>query len=222
MFRFLFNSKFGFVTKEQKEEVEKMSQRRDLRQGIELPPVQQYPAVMTQGAVQSDPLQVLAGRFRDGDAEAFGQLHDAIAPGLIAFLTPRCRRELSADDLAQDVWTKAWKSRERFQDGHFRGWLFTIARNLLKDEYRKKRTSDLPEDFDPAEEATHSDSDGLDSLRDCLEKAESIFVAVVRDHLAGLSTDEIAERHDIKTATVYTRFDRGKKQLADCIQQKIA
>ena len=167
--------------------------------------------------------QEWAKRFRDGDREAFRQLHAQYAAGLLAFLRARCGGALDPDELGQDVWLRVWHARQQFQDGNFRAWLFQIARHRLTDEYRRhggRRASQLAEEFDVAA-ATEHDDGSLHALRDCLQAVGGDFVAVLRQRLEGVPDQSIAEQMQISVSTVYTRADRGKKALRDCIESKL-
>ena len=176
---------------------------------------------MQNEATQPDPFHSLAVRFRAGDPQAYQDLHDKLAKGLLLFLASRCRPGVNAEDLSQDVWLHVWKKRETFQDKHFKGWLYTIARRRLIDIHRKHSTVPLPEDFDPAASIVHSNSDAIDTMQDCLKQMDGAFVAVIKAHLSGMTTEDIASQHDIKSGTVYTRIDRGKKQLRECVEKKL-
>ena len=49
------------------------------------------------------------------------------------------RDETEAEDIAQNVFVQAWKSAPRYQaTAKFSTWLFTIARNLCLNEFRRR------------------------------------------------------------------------------------
>ena len=54
-----------------------------------------------------------------------------------------------------------------------------------------------------------------------METVGGDFVEVLRRRLNGVSNQEIAEQMGISVNTVYTRADRGKKALKDCIERKL-
>lgn len=167
--------------------------------------------------------QELAKRFREGDREAFRQLHAHHAAGLMTFLRARCAGAIDADELGQEVWLRVWRARHQFQQGNFRAWLFQIARHRLTDEYRKhsgKTPHQLAEEFDVMA-SLDEDHDSLNALRECLQSVGGEFVEVLRCRLQGCSDQVIAERMNISIGTVYTRADRGKKALRECIEAKL-
>ena len=73
-----------------------------------------------------------------GDDRAFDELYNRHSRRLMGFLF----RQLGADgeraaDLMQDVFMRVWSKREMYKpEGEFLTWLFSIAYNLLKNEYR--------------------------------------------------------------------------------------
>ena len=52
--------------------------------------------------------------------------------------------------------------------------------------------------------AMEHDDDSLHALRDCLQVVGGDFVAVLRQRLAGVSDQSIAEQMQISVSTVYT------------------
>ncbi len=168
-----------------------------------------------------DPDLARIGRLREGDLRAFEELYQRHAGGLLAFLERRCQGRLNANDVAQEVWLRVWRTRITVADGHFRGWLFMIARNLLKDEYGRKLPALLSNEFDAVEQIPHRNGETLEVLQDCLQSLGGEFIAAVRDDTSGLSTAEIATKYGISDATVYTRLSRGRTELRDCVKRKL-
>ena len=59
-----------------------------------------------------------------------------------------------AEDVVQDTFVKAWKSRWRVRDSaKLPAWLSTIARHRARDLARKRKPEPLPEDFEANEMA---------------------------------------------------------------------
>lgn len=169
-------------------------------------------------------LSELALRFQQGDQEAFRQLYSSIDPDLRAFIRSRCWGS-DGDDMVQQTWLKAWASRTGFENQHIRGWLFQIARNLLIDHYRqhsrKKQKSLGEKQIEGMAQVREEQSSRIEALRDCLQTLGGDFVAVLKLRLAEVSTEEIAQQLNISANTVYTRAQRGQKQLKDCIERKL-
>lgn len=80
-------------------------------------------------------------RVRGGDADAFREIvnaHQGRVIGTIArMLGPDCHE---AEDLAQQVFLRIWKSAPRYEPAaKFTTWLFTITRNLVFNESRRRQ-----------------------------------------------------------------------------------
>ncbi len=76
-------------------------------------------------------------------AAVMRQLHDEHAGALWAFclhLTGNDRAH--AEDVAQETLLRAWRNAAVLEEsrGSVRSWLFTVARNIVIDEWRSKRT----------------------------------------------------------------------------------
>jgi RNA polymerase sigma-70 factor, ECF subfamily len=83
----------------------------------------------------------LVNRFQAGDQEAFAVLYRRYHPRVLAFLVQRVRDQHLAEDLAADTFTRALGALPELQvHGELDGWLFTIARNLMTDHFRRSET----------------------------------------------------------------------------------
>jgi RNA polymerase sigma-70 factor (ECF subfamily) len=99
---------------------------------------------MSEKPIDSD----LVARARAGDREAFGELYQRYFDPIFRYLCVRVDRAEDAEDLAETVFLRAYRSLHRYRE---RGWplsafLYQVARNALVDHYRKRpRESDLAE-----------------------------------------------------------------------------
>lgn len=81
----------------------------------------------------------LVKKYRNGDLSAMETLvnrHRAPLFGYILNMT--CDRTF-ADDVFQEVWIRAIKKLDSYQQDNFPGWLMRIARNYVIDQARKKK-----------------------------------------------------------------------------------
>ena len=80
-----------------------------------------------------------------GDAEAFAELYEHLAPALATWARLRTRgggaAQLDPFDLVQEVWLRAWRQLEAFEADRvpFRPWLFRVAKNVLLEAHRAAR-----------------------------------------------------------------------------------
>jgi RNA polymerase sigma-70 factor (ECF subfamily) len=72
------------------------------------------------------------------DDRAFDELYHRHARRVMGFIMRQLSDSDRAADLVQDAFLRLWSSRERYiADKCFSTWLFSIAYNLLKNEYRR-------------------------------------------------------------------------------------
>ena len=126
-----------------------------------------------------------------------------------------------AEDVVQDTFRSAWKSRRRFDPARNpRAWLATILRRRVADRWRRKSVSEAPvldanievsvEDADPFDQGF---SDEVQMALDQLprELRETLLLVVV----AELTHQEAADLLNIPLGTVLSRVSRSRKKLRD-------
>ena len=137
-------------------------------------------------------------------------------------------RHDEAEDLAQDVFLKLFKSLGTFdRRANFSTWLISVSRNLCIDHYRSMRrehdvvTHDV--DTSTLAQASAIDSpqvmlerrDRVSLLRAALDRlTPSLRTAVMLRDIQELSYQEIAERLRVPEGTVKSRINRGRTELA--------
>jgi RNA polymerase sigma-70 factor (ECF subfamily) len=106
-------------------------------------------------AIQSD-LELML-RIRDGDAASFEVLLVRYRVPLVSFLHRMVRDQALAEDLAQEVFLRVYKARDRYQpDARFTTWLYRIATNLALNAIRDRK--------DKVSETVGGESDGEPAL----------------------------------------------------------
>lgn len=82
-----------------------------------------------------------------GEEAAFGQIYDLYFDKLYRFVFYRVNHQETAEDLVAETFIRVWnKIREVSDAAAFNGWVYQIARNLVIDHYRtRKSTVDLVE-----------------------------------------------------------------------------
>jgi RNA polymerase sigma-70 factor (ECF subfamily) len=137
-------------------------------------------------------------------------------------------RHDKAEDLAQDVFLKLFKSLKTFdRRANFSTWLISVSRNLCIDHYRSMRrehdvvTHDVDASTIPKASATDSPlvllerRDRVSLLRAALDRlAPALRTAVMLRDIRELSYQEIAERLGVPEGTVKSRINRGRTELA--------
>lgn len=78
-------------------------------------------------------------RVRDGDTAAFEQLVNMHQRAVIGTVTRMLNNVDDAHDVAQQVFVRVWRSAARYEpSAKFTTWLFTIMRNLVFNELRRR------------------------------------------------------------------------------------
>ena len=123
-----------------------------------------------------------------------------------------------AEDLVQDTYRSAWKSRRAFEPGRGeRAWLVAILRRRAVDRWRRRPPTTLP--FEDWMEAISQIQDPLrDEYTDQMQRAlgrlpkelrESLLLVVVGE----LTHQEAADLLGVPLGTVLSRVSRGRKRL---------
>ena len=79
-------------------------------------------------------------RVQQGDLVALQELIEAHQARVIGTIAKMLGGELEAEDLAQQVFIRVWKSAPRYEPtAKFTTWLFKITRNLVFNELRRRQ-----------------------------------------------------------------------------------
>ena len=89
-------------------------------------------------------LAALVNQARAGNRSALTQLADQFHQEIFRMVFYRTRSRVDAEDITQDVFLKAFQKISSVKEAaKFRGWLFSIALNRVRDFQRKKRFRSL-------------------------------------------------------------------------------
>ena len=157
---------------------------------------------------ETDPeieVRSLVVRSQKGDANAFGQLYDRFLPEIVRYLTYRVGNPDTAEDLAQQVFLKAWQAIPRYEDRGvpFKAWLYRMAHNQMVDHHRTRRpTTDL-EGIDIAEEP---------------EAEQRVLVQEVQTHLRA-ALERLSEDH---RQVLVLRFllEKSAREVGEIMERK--
>lgn len=79
-------------------------------------------------------------RYANGDADAFTEVYDAIAPRLLRYLRKATRDEAATEDLMQQIFLQMHRARGTFIPGaSVMPWTLAIAKRLMIDRARRRR-----------------------------------------------------------------------------------
>jgi len=143
-------------------------------------------------------------------ADVFARHHQDVYRYLVRMTG---RRDV-ADDLAQDVFLRVVRALANGGPvGHERGWIFSIARNLLADRHRdrQRQVPVADEAAEPAREGTQALAFGLtQSLARLADGDREVFLL---KEVGGLSYQEIADMCGCSVDAVRARLRRTRVAL---------
>jgi len=180
----------------------------------------------------------LVRRAQDGEKEAFEVLVTKHHGRVFAVAGGILRNREDVEDIAQQVFLKAYFSLKRFdQRSAFSTWLYKITVNECWDLLRKKKVrplvfeSELNEEqahaYQSTEQSTEYAGDVSDQLEtrqqleqwlDCLEERDRTML--VLKEVQGFTVEEIAEIMGINGNTVKVRLFRARQKIAERIRRK--
>lgn len=170
-----------------------------------------------------------------GDAAAFAELYDRLAPMVLVRLRRRCADEDVVVDVLQEAFSATWRAAGTWDGrGEVAAWVWTIAARRLVDAFRRRAVRDRVASVahhgldelehlharsgtrawvaSPEEDAVNATLDGpLAAAVDGLSpELRAVLQATVLD---GLSTREAAVLLGVPEGTVKTRAMRARAQL---------
>lgn len=168
----------------------------------------------------------LIRRSQQGDGEAFGVLIERFKGKVFSLAYGFTRDRTAADDLAQEVFIKAYFSLPRFKArSEFGTWLYRIAVNHAKDFLRKNRSRQKDISIDEiGENRLAAGEKSQEDLRSVEERRATVLAAVERlpekyrvvltlRDIEGMSYEDIARILDLSPGTVDSRLHRARQKL---------
>ena len=161
----------------------------------------------------------------DGRSEQLRALHDEHAPALWRYVVWLCGDRELAEDVVQETLLRAWRRPiELDSDGaSARAWLFTVARNLVIDEFRSARSRHESAAMVPDRVIADQTDSVLDAwlVSDALAQLSPEHRAVVvHAYYRGLSIAAIARILDIPEGTVKSRLHYALRAMRLALQER--
>lgn len=172
-----------------------------------------------------DPDRALVEAAAGGSREAFDELVRRHQAAIITLARVLTSGRGDPEDLAQDVFVRAWRSLRSFRgESTFRTWLHRIAINVIRtSQSRQGRLMRLFATRDREEAAPEqvSEDEPVDTTlarRQLIDRAlatlpDDLRVAVTLRDLQGLDYKEIASALDVPIGTVESRIFRARQKL---------
>lgn len=164
----------------------------------------------------------------DRDLEAFEALFRHYGPRIKAYMASLTRDGSLSEELMQETMIAVWNKAAQFdhQRGNASTWIFSIARNLRIDAYRKNRRPDfdpndpafVPDDTPPAD-AAFEEQQEAERLRSAMavlppEQLELLRLSFFNE----CSHSSIAERLNLPLGTVKSRIRLAFSKLRAALE----
>jgi RNA polymerase sigma-70 factor (ECF subfamily) len=171
---------------------------------------------------------------QQGDKEAFSVLVRNYQNKVFGLAINIVRNHETADDLAQEIFIKAYQALPRFRfQSEFSTWLYQISINHIRDHLRKHkkekndlRLDEIPEISGEEKEASEQLANRQEEeyrkrlLREKLEEMPEKYrlILSLRD-IQGLSYEEISKMLKLSAGTVDSRLHRARRLLRKKLAQ---
>lgn len=143
---------------------------------------------------------------------------------LMSFAVQLTRNREEAEDLLQDTTLKVLDNEAKYTENtNFKGWVFTIMRNIFINNYRRQarcatvvdQTQDLYH-LNLAQDSGLDTPDGSYATREISEVINSFsdgYRVPFTTHVAGYKYSEIAEKMNLPVGTVKSRIFFARQRL---------
>lgn len=166
-----------------------------------------------------------------GEGGAFTALHAAHAGRVRAYLLRSGLTSADADDLAQEVFLRAFRSLATYdaERGPFAAWLGAVARNVVRRHWSRRSRGELfdpelAEEMFPADEDPASSPEAMEEIEAiglCVDALPSALARLVRlRYVDGRTTRGVAEAAGMPESTVRARLAEARDLLARCLREK--
>ncbi len=191
----------------------------------------------------ADPDVQLMMQVISGDESAFEDLVKRYQDRLIGFFYHLIRDRTTAEDMAQEVFMRVYKARERYTArARFSTWLFRIAHNLASNQKRglaRRREIPLSGSADPDDSVRREQEflteksalmptrqidskETQDIVRNALDSLnERQKTAVLLHKFEGMSYQDIGEIMDLNIVAVKSLLSRARGNLKEVLERHL-
>lgn len=182
------------------------------------------------GLPKVDPDADILSDLARGQSSALGALMDRHLKAIKSTAHSMLGDEMMAEDIAQEVFLRAWKHAPNWQPGQakFSTWLHRVTRNLCYDRLRKRKEiypDTMPDIASDSPEASQvlQDHQNHSAQKSKIEQAlanlpERQRMAITLCHYQELSQIEAADIMDVGVQAYESLLARARKNLKDQLQ----
>ena len=173
--------------------------------------------------------QELLAKLAEGDENAFEILYLTYSPKIYSKILQLVKQVSIAEEILQDVFLKIWEKRETLDNQKsFRSFLYTIAKNLVVDLFRRAaldrqmleqfivENTALYDPFDNNSSDLESKTIVQKALDTLSPQRKKIYTLI---KLEGKSYDEVAELLNISTSTINDHVVKATKAMRSYFEQ---
>jgi RNA polymerase sigma-70 factor, ECF subfamily len=177
-------------------------------------------------------------RVKQGDIAAFEELVETHQHRVVGTVAKMIGDENEAEDVAQQVFVRVWRSAVRYEPtAKFTTWLFTITRNLVFNELRRRKrhtasSLDQPRHEDDerviqvvdtsvkAPSSALLDDEMMEAIQRAIEELpETQRMAIVLRRYEETPYEEIAEILELTVPAVKSLLFRARTELREKLKQ---
>jgi RNA polymerase sigma-70 factor (ECF subfamily) len=164
----------------------------------------------------------LMARVQKGQLDQLNELFNRYSRRLYGYFLKSTLAKDESDDLTQELFIRVMKYRKSYKDGQsFEIWVFQIARNMVKDHYKKMKVH--TDHFNPVEvmpEVMEESSNGATEREQQLYRAMKKLPDEKRELLVlskfeGLKYEQIATLRKTTVSNIKVQVHRTMKELKD-------
>ncbi len=145
------------------------------------------------------------------DQALFDRVYETYGPALYRFCLLQMKNPADAEDVLQDVFVKRLYQAPKFKSPeHERSWLYQVALNLCRDQWRRSRRSELPLEAAAGVSLPPEELSLLDQVSNLPEKQRTVLHL---HYYQGYGLQEIARLLGVTVPTVKMRLKRGREAL---------
>ena len=162
----------------------------------------------------------LVARAQSGDADAFGEIVRRRHSRVRHFMRYLSGHPNDGDDLAQQVFFKAWRSIAQLESAvRLDAWLKTVMVTTWLEQARRRQIAFTTE-IDPADVAVHRDAtkERLDLEAALAELPAAMRLCIVLAYHEGVTHEEIADLTGIPLGSVKSNIARGSRRLRETLR----
>lgn len=159
---------------------------------------------------------------------AFMDSFTTYGDAIFRFCLVKVSHKEQAEDMAQEVFMRYWQYlREGTEMTNTRALLYTIANNLAKDWYKKKKAVSLDEQMEVGQEpvarelGVEDQAQYLEILSVIEDMEETDRTVLLLRYVEGLPPKEIAELLEETANTVSVRINRAEAKLKQKLEHGI-